>query len=498
MGIRKSQPDFGIFSRARLPAHFKRYLKINMPMQAVTKEWLQSIESLKEVPLDQLQWWIDHSRHYELQEEEFLLRQGTATTGTHVIIHGRVQLYISQKSGIQNLSILSAKDISGYLPFSRGLINNIDAKTLTTTQVMTFPFEKMNELIHSHFELTQALVHIMSSRVRDSTIVQQQNEKMMALGKLSAGLAHELNNPASAIVRGSASLLKHLKLQPETFKAVTSIKMSVEHVDKANTKLFEVLGREEKPVLTMMQRTALEDDFVECLESHGVENSQEMSENFVEYGFNCNDMDEFSELIPAEYLSPVLNWINNNLVTERLVNDLQEASQRIEKLVGAIKNFTHMDRGRDKEYADIHSGIQNTLTMLAYRFAKGNVELVEDYDTTLPKVKVFVGELNQVWTNIIDNALDAMEVNNTGRLEIKTKRDRDAVEVSITDNGPGIPEDIKTRVFEPFFTTKEIGKGTGLGLDVVSRIAKQHGGSVKVNSVPGRTEFVLCFPIDEA
>jgi signal transduction histidine kinase len=156
-----------------------------------------------------------------------------------------------------------------------------------------------------------------------------------------------------------------------------------------------------------------------------------------------------------------------------------------------------MDRGRDTEYADIHSGIQNTLTMLAYRFAKGNVELVENYDLSLPKVKVFVGELNQVWTNIIDNALDAMEVNDNGRLEITTRRDHDFVEVSITDNGPGIPEDIKNRIFEPFFTTKEIGKGTGLGLDVVSRIAKQHGGSLKVHSVPGHTTFTLCFPIND-
>ncbi len=464
-------------------------------MQVVTKEWLQSIESLKDVPADQLQWWIDNSRHYEIPENEFLVKQGAPTTGTHVIISGRVQLYISQKSGMQNLAVLVAKDISGYLPFSRGLINTIDGRALTTTQLMTFPFERMNELIHAHFELTQALVHIMSSRVRDSTILQQQNEKMMALGKLSAGLAHELNNPASAIVRGSASLLKHLKLQPETFKAVTSIRMGAEELDKANTRLFQVLARQEKPVLTMMQRTTLEDDFAGCLESHGVANARELAENFVEYGFTCDDMDDFSELIPAEYLSPILNWINNNLVTERLVNDLQEASQRIEKLVGAIKNFTHMDRGRDKEYADIHSGIQNTLTMLAYRFAKGNVQLVEDYDTSLPKVKVFVGELNQVWTNMIDNALDAMEVNKTGRLEIKTRRDRDDVEVSIIDNGPGIPEDIKNRIFEPFFTTKEIGKGTGLGLDVVSRIAKQHGGSLKVDSVPGRTAFVLCFPI---
>jgi signal transduction histidine kinase len=465
-------------------------------MQIVTKEWLQTIESLHDVPPEQLQWWIDNSLHYTLDEGAYLFKQGEPIAGTHIIVSGCVQLYISQSSGVQNLIRLESTDITGYLPFSRGLVTFLNGKVLEPTQVMTFPFEKMNTLIQSHFELTQALVHIMSTRVRDQTIRQQQNEKMMALGKLSAGLAHELNNPAAAIVRGSASLLKHLKLQPESFKQVSSVKMPEAQIDLLNKKLFQVLERPEKPVLTMMQRAELEADFVDCLLDHGVTNSDEIAENFIEFGFTCEDMDELSELIPEEYRSPVLNWVNNHLVTERMVTDIHEASRRIEKLVGAIKNFTHMDRGRDREFTDIHSGLQNTLTMLAYKFNKGNVELVEHYDTTLPKIKVSVGELNQVWTNIIDNALDAMEENGKGRLEIATCRNRDQVEVSIVDSGPGIPQEIQNRIFEPFFTTKEIGKGTGLGLDVVARITRQLGGTIQVDSEPGRTAFVLGFPME--
>ncbi|WP_407429837.1 sensor histidine kinase [Arcticibacter sp.] len=466
-------------------------------MQKVTKEWLQSIEALRDVPQDQLQWWIDNSRHYELEEGDLLLKQGTPTTGTHVIITGRIQLYIAQKAGIQYLSLLGSGDVSGYLPFSRAIVNILDGRALENTQLMTFPVERMNDLIHTQFELTQALVHIMSTRVRDSTILQQQNEKMMALGKLSAGLAHELNNPAAAIVRGSASLSKHLKLKSAKFKEISTMRMSEQTIEQVNAKMLEVLAREQKQVFTMMQRADLESDFMDCLDSHGVANSQEISESFVEYGFTCDDMEELSAIIPVQYLSPVLNWISDSLVIERMVRDIQDASQRIEKLVGAIKNFTHMDRGRHKEYADIHSGIQNTLTMLAYKLNKGNVELLEDYDTSLPRIKVFVGEMNQVWTNIIDNALDAMEFNKRGRLEIKTKRDGNFIEVTISDDGHGIPEELKSRIFEPFFTTREIGKGTGLGLDVVSRITRQHGGSLQVDSVPGRTAFVLCFPIND-
>ena len=155
-----------------------------------------------------------------------------------------------------------------------------------------------------------------------------------------------------------------------------------------------------------------------------------------------------------------------------------------------------MDRGSDKQYADIHTGIRNTLTMLGYKLKKGNITLVEDYDTSLPPVNALIGELNQVWTNLVDNALDAMEVNGKGTLTIKTEREREFVQVFIMDDGPGIPGEIKSRIFDPFFTTKEMGKGTGMGLEVVQRIVHQHNGSIRVQSKPGHTEFVVCFPID--
>lgn len=467
-----------------------------MSMLTVTSSWLQSIEALKDVPEGQLQWLIDRSRHYTLSEGEYLFKTGEPITGTHFIIDGRIRVYFIQNNNSRDIGYIEAKDISGYLPFSRGIVSGATGQVLLDTRVMTFPREKMKELIDNHFELTQALVHIMTTRVREFTALQQQNEKMMALGKLSAGLAHELNNPAAAIVRDSVSLKKHLQLQPETFKKVIAIKMTDEQVDAVNNKMFEVLARNDKPVLGLMDRTDREDELSRCFEEHKLDNSFEMAENFVEFGFTKGDIVEFTRLIPQQALSPVLNWINNNLVTEKMVSDIQEASQRISELVTSVKNFTHMDRGHDKEYFNIHSGIRNTLTMLTHKIRKGNIELVEHYDTSLPPVKAFVGELNQVWTNLLDNALDAMEINKKGTLEIKTERDKNSVNVFIIDNGPGIPPDIKSRIFDPFFTTKEIGKGTGLGLDVVMRIVNQHKGTIKVNSVPGRTEFVVCFPID--
>jgi len=407
-----------------------------------------------------------------------------------------LRLYILHNREMEEISVLVPGDVSGALPFSRGIKASVNASVLEDTTIMLLPSDKFREMISRFYELTAALVHQMTNRVRNYTSLQQQNEKMMALGKLSAGLAHELNNPAAAIVRGSESLVKHLQLEPELFKDVINVKMEAADVDNITGKLFEILQRKDKPKLTLMQKTEMEDDLRDFLDDNKVENSDEIAENFMEYGFTCDDMEHFREHIPAPYVSSVLNWINTNLVTERMVQDIQEASQRIFRLIQSVKNFTHMDQGKGKELIDIHTGIESTLTMMQYKLKKANIEVVEEYDPKLPRVMALVGELNQVWTNLIDNAVDAMEPQGKGKLIIRTGEDHQFARISIIDNGPGIPEDIKRSIFDPFFTTKGIGRGTGLGLDVVMRIVQgQHHGSVKVNSVPGRTEFIVCLPI---
>ncbi|MEM9390845.1 MAG: HAMP domain-containing sensor histidine kinase, partial [Bacteroidota bacterium] len=191
---------------------------------------------------------------------------------------------------------------------------------------------------------------------------------------------------------------------------------------------------------------------------------------------------------------PVINWLNQVLTTEKLVNEIEDASQRINDLVLSVKSYTHMDQAPEKHPVDIHKGIHNTLTMLKHKIGKGGIE-VETILSELPAVPLFVSEMNQVWTNLIDNAIDAMEDSNTKKLNIETLRDGDFVNINITDSGKGIPEDILDKIFDPFFTTKPVGKGTGLGLDVVQQIISQHNGAIKVNSKPGKTTFNICLPI---
>ncbi|MDP9076078.1 MAG: ATP-binding protein [Bacteroidota bacterium] len=465
-------------------------------MEPITVSTLKNFEALQSVPDEQLKWLITMCEERIIPEGTIVTKPGDEMTGPNFIVDGELAVFIMLNGSKRELGSFGNGVITGYLPYSRGTNSNVYIKARTEVRVLTYPTDQIREMVRDHFELTQALVHVMSNRVREFTAFQQQNEKMMALGKLSAGLTHELNNPASAIVRDSISLREHLRLEPQTFKDVIAIQMDAKQVDAVTGEMFRVLGETDRPKLTLKEKTKREEELSDWLDELGIEDAYDMAENFVDFNFKVADLENFKSHIPAAYLSPIFGWINTLLVTERMVEDIQESSRRIAELVKSVKTFTHMDRGSDKQYADIHIGIRNTLTMLGYRKKKGNIALVEDYDHNLPPVKALIGELNQVWTNLIDNAFDAMEPNNKGTLTIKTERDREFVQVSIIDDGPGIPEDIRSRVFDPFFTTKEMGKGTGMGLEVVQRIVNQHKGSIKVKSVPGRTEFVVCFPID--
>ncbi len=464
-------------------------------MQKPTVQRFREIfQPFSDVPAAELDFLIENSRHYTLKEGDHLFRADQPAMEMQFVLAGKIRIIFTQGNQTREISVLEAGDIGGVLPYSRMEVTRAAGIVSEAAEILAFPKEKMPELIRNQYFVTEALVHQMSTRIREFTTYRQQNEKMMALGKLSAGLAHELNNPAAAIVRSSKELKKHLGQLPENFKKVMRIQMGEKEVDEVNAVLFNRLENPPKGKLGLMERQSYEEDLIDCLEENGADEADEIAENLIEFGFSCEDVEMILEKTGADHFPPVIKWVNDNLVTEKMVRDIGEASVRISDLVGSVKNFTHMDRAPEKISADIHEGLENTLTMLNHKARENVVRIDKQFADDLPEIPMYVSELNQVWTNLIDNALDAMENVEDAVLTIKTELQKDEISVKIMDNGNGIPEDIQEKIFEPFYTTKEIGKGTGLGLDVVRNIIEKHSGKIEFKSDGNGTVFEVKIP----
>ncbi len=457
---------------------------------------LTSIDELAKVPEAQLQWLIDHSEQSNLAPGDYVFKKGDPADHMWILLEGVIHVNFTQNNQTKRVGTFKQGTISGVLPYSRLKQANGNGEVAEPTIIMRTHRDHFPAMIKTQHELVEALVHLMTTRVRNFTAMQQQNEKLMSLGKLSAGLAHELNNPASAIARSATALKEHLQALPDDFKKVMSVKITPKEVDTVNDFMFEKINSRDLGNLSLMEKTELEDEIADWLEDNGVEDGFEMAGSLVEFDFSVDDLEHIQDQVGEDHFYPVLKWIRNNLTTEKMVEEIQDASIRIADLVKSVKSYTHMDQSHDKQAVNVHEGIRNTVRMLEHKFRKSQVQLVENFDDDLPEIMAFPGELNQVWTNIIDNAIDALQSTENSTLTIDTLKDGDFVKVTISDNGPGIPDDVVHKIFDPFFTTKALGEGTGLGLDIVHKIITQHNADIKVHSEPGKTDFVLCFPID--
>ncbi len=453
---------------------------------------MKIVPDFAKVPDEQLQWLINQGETLDIEEGELLFDMGEPVDQTFVVLDGRLRLCTRQSGKEKEISIMDTGQITGLLPYSRATVAPVFCEAIRKSWLFKCPTEKIKAGIGNNYELIEAMVHMMITRVREFTSIQQQNERMFALGKLSAGLAHELNNPAAAIARAASLLQNQVKQLPHLFEEVSGLQIKEEKVERIQNLITNKIACTFAP-MNMMQKAALEDRISDWLYDNNIKNID--TEGLTENCFTIEDLEMIKGCGSPEELPVVIEWISNYLVTNKMADDIRVSAERISELVGAVKNFTFMDKDSDRQMVDIHSGIRSTLTMLNYKLKKANIIVHDEFNNTTPQVRALPGELNQVWTNLIDNAIDAMEVNGKGNLTITSKYDSKFVKVYIKDDGPGIPEEIRSRIFDPFFTTKEMGKGSGLGLDVVGRIMIQHNGSVKVNSQPGTTEFEICLPV---
>lgn len=461
-------------------------------------ESLHQFPAFETVPDEQLQWLIEHSEEQSFPTNHVVSKPGDVVDHLTLVLDGRIVIDSGQNGSGDDIARFESHSFLGVLPFSR--LREIRNRVITDapTRVLQLHRDHLRELTQTNYELTQALVQQMTTRVRDYTRQTQQEDKMASLGRLSAGLAHELNNPVAAVVRSADTLKEHMRATPEGFKAIMHLILTDEQVDSVNDAFFSKVDQKSANGVSvrpsLLERTTLEDDVTDWLDDNGIDDSMDLAGPLVEFGFTTDDLDGILDKIGDDNLAGVLGWLVNNLVTEKLVMDISEASKRISTLVSSIKNYTHMDRGAGKERVPLTEGIRNTLTLLDHKLRNKHIAVTLSLPNDLPEVCGWPGELNQVWTNLIDNAIDALP--DGGQLTISSEPDREFVLTKVIDNGPGIPEDIRDKIFEPFFTTKEIGKGTGLGLDIVQGVVKHHNGSINVKSKPGETVFSVCLPIE--
>jgi signal transduction histidine kinase len=326
--------------------------------------------------------------------------------------------------------------------------------------------------------------------------VSQQHGKLISLGTMAAGLAHELNNPAAAIGRSAAEARGAFQEASEKAAELGNLSLTREQRSFVAA-LPQEVARESGTAASLdsLEVSDLEDELAIWMEDHGVEEGWEISPTLAGAGLDTAWLEGLAERLPEEALGGVLGWLRATMAGDELLREIEGGSARISELVGAIKTYTHMDKAASRK-VDVHAGLNSTLIMLGHKLKKGDVEVVRDYEKDLPHVCGHAGELNQVWTNLIDNAIDA--VDGQGRITVRTASENGRVLVEVADDGPGIPEDMRKRIFEPFYTTKEVGQGTGLGLDISYRVVvEDHKGDIRVLSERGDTRFQVRLPVDE-
>lgn len=466
-------------------------------MQQATIEELKTVHALKDLPDEHLQWILDHSRYHEMNDGEVLMKTGQPTDELMFIIEGKLTFYLDV-NGRQVYYFTFENDVTtggatGLLPYSRMKVSpgySYAAGKLRSIRMHKDHFQELEQLNPG---LIQRLIGYMTERARSFATTKLQHEKVNALGKLAAGIAHELNNPASAIDRISSELVKRLKLNYELTEKLLQHKINIEHIQSIRN-LVEAKESEASANIRVstLKRMKKEEEIIEWMEEKGLTGKEVAGEIFAEAGFTVTDLENIKGNADREAFVHVLQWLENLLSSQRIIKDLADASGRISNLVGAIKSHVQMDRTNEMQPTNLHQDIENTLTLLGFKLRDKNITVKRMYCEDLPEVPVYVGELNQVWTNLIDNAIFALPKN--GELTIETVCDKKSVTVRMTDNGPGIPKEIISRIFDPFFTTKKVGEGTGIGLDIVNRIIKRHNGEIKVTSVPGKTEFTVIIP----
>ena len=456
---------------------------------------LTSLEIFQRIPSERLYWICNRAQKVELAAGEQLVQEGDPPRGFFILMRGQINITRISEGKAMPLGQHKAPAFFGEVPVLTDEPIAVSLRALTDCQVYEIAGDDFRTLLHECRDFETAIFRVVASRLRGVESFIRSREKMAALGTLSAGLAHELNNPAAAVVRALKDIIPALIELQRMSLVYGQQQVEEEHTQqwlKARDDGYESILREQMDSLVLSNR---EEQILEWLENYGVANAWNLAAPLAMGGVQIELLEKLMERWrddPTELRDMGLRWLALSFDVLSMINSGLRGGRRISELVRAMKTYSYLDQGT-QQLIDIHDGIEDTLRLFSYKLKQG-VEIHRSYDRSIPQINAYGSELNQVWTNLIDNAIDAME--GEGILEIITTQANHFARVEIIDSGSGIPPNIKSRIFESFYTTKLVDKGTGLGLDIVRRIVEnRHQGTISLESKPGETRFSICLPL---
>jgi signal transduction histidine kinase len=451
-------------------------------------------ETLGATPREELAWLASHGSLRWMKAGEVLTAKGATVEGLFVVLSGRITISVDRGAGPRMVMEWRGGDVTGLLPYSRLVSPPGDTVAQEPTEILAVPRDCLRAMTRECYEITAILVHSMLDRARTFNASALQDEKMISLGKLSAGLAHELNNPASAIERSAVLLEDRLEDSERAARALGAARLTDSQLAVVDEIRESCAAMSERGMRSPIEQAEREEAMAEWLADHGLDTA--LAEALADTAATIEGFDRLARVVDGSALNAALQWVAAGCTVRGLALEIQDAAMRISGLVTAVKGFTHMDQAAASEAVDLVQGLSNTVAVLKSKARAKSVAVEVRVEPGLPRVCGFAAELNQIWANLIDNALDA--VADSGRVEVLANREGRRVTVRVVDNGVGIPAEIRDRIFDPFFTTKPTGEGTGLGLDIVRRLVRHNDGEIFVESQAGRTEFRVLLPLTDA